>query len=113
MKIYLAIPYTWDALKSFKIANTVAADLMSKGHVVFSPISHSHSIADHLDESLRYDQDFWMAQDLPMIEWCDVVSVVVIGEKGEELISASKGVQSEIAHAKKHFKTVVKHHYDE
>jgi len=98
-KIYLAIPYTWNAAKSFEIANKVAAHYMSLGHPVFSPISHSHSIADHLDESLRYDQDFWMAQDLPLVEWCDEIVVVCIGEYGGDLIANSKGVRKEIESA--------------
>ncbi len=111
MKIYIAIPYTWNAVKSFEVANKVAAHYMSEGHVVFSPISHSHSIADHLDESLRYDQKFWMRQDLPMVEWCDAVVVVVIGEQGHVLVSESKGVQQEIAHAKLHGKKVMIYEY--
>jgi len=111
MKIYLAIPYTWNAAKSFEIANKVAADFMSKGHVVFSPISHSHSIADHLGESLRYDQDFWMAQDLPMVEWCDEIVVVCIGEMGGDLIQNSKGVRKEIETATTLGKKIQIHEY--
>lgn len=111
MKLYLAIPYTWNAEKSFEIANKVAASYMMFGHTVFSPISHSHSIAEHLFSSLRYDQDFWMAQDLPMVEWCDKLVVIVIGENGHELISNSKGVQAEINHAKLHNKEITIHEY--
>ena len=37
--IYLAIPYTWDAEKSFKIANRVTAQLMLEGYVVFRVIN--------------------------------------------------------------------------
>lgn len=106
MKIYLAIPYTFHPEKSFQIANKVAADLMNKGHIVFSPISHSHIIADHLAPSLRIDQAFWMAQDLPLVEWADEVNVVCIGEYGAELIEKSQGVQSEIKHAKHHNKPI-------
>jgi nucleoside 2-deoxyribosyltransferase len=95
-KIYLAIPYTWNAKKSFEIANKVSAELMNLGYVVFSPISHSHSIAEYLDEKLRYNNDFWMHQDLPFVEWADELKVVVIGEFGHELIFESKGVQQEI-----------------
>ena len=45
MKIYLAIPYSGMAEESFRIANEVSAKLMNEGHIVFSPISHSHPIA--------------------------------------------------------------------
>lgn len=113
MNVYIAIPYTWNAEKSFEIANSMSAWYMRQGHVVFSPISHSHPVADHLPEDLRYDQGFWMAQDLPFIEWADMVVVVVIGENGHELISNSRGVQTEIAHAKKHKKIVTIHEYYE
>jgi len=99
-KAYLAIPYTFNAELSYKIANKVAADLMKKGYIVFSPISHSHVIADYLEPELRYSQSFWMAQDLQLIEWCDEVHLVCIGEYGHELIEKSKGCQSEIRTAK-------------
>jgi nucleoside 2-deoxyribosyltransferase len=105
-KIYLAIPYTFNPSLSHIIANTVTADLMQKGYVVFSPISHSHHIADHLPDIVRTDSDWWMTQDLPFVEWCDEVHVVCIGEFGNELISQSKGVQMELLHAQRHGKTV-------
>lgn len=100
MRIYLAIPYSFNPKMSFDIANRVAADLMAMGHVVFSPISHSHPIADHMDEALRLDHDFWMRADLPLVEWADEVRVVVIGEYGLDLIEKSKGVKREMQYAK-------------
>lgn len=99
-KIYLAIPYTWNPAVSELIANHVAAELMQK-NVVFSPISHSHSIADHMHPELRISQEFWMAQDIPFVEWADEIVVIVIGERGNELIEHSKGVQTELAEARK------------
>jgi nucleoside 2-deoxyribosyltransferase len=105
-KIYLAIPYTWNPAKSFEIANKVSAKLMSEGHIVFSPISHSHGIADHLPDELRTNSKWWMSQDLPLVEWADELHVVVIGEYGNELIDNSKGVQMEISHAVKFNKPV-------
>lgn len=93
---YLAIPYTWNAELSFKIANEVAADLMSKGYTVFSPISHSHVVADYLPDKLRFDQEFWMKQDIPILEKCDIMILIFIGENGLLLIKNSKGCQSEI-----------------
>lgn len=74
---------------------------MSEGKVVFSPISHSHNIADHLDEKLRTDQEFWMTQDLPFIGKCDRMIVVqIVGAyDGDRLIGESKGCQAEIIEA--------------
>lgn len=105
-KIYLAIPYTWNPTVSERIANKTAALLMKQGHVVFSPISHSHAIADEMEESLRLDHHFWMNQDLPFIDWADEVIVVCIGEMGHELIENSRGVQAELKYAKEHHKPV-------
>lgn len=51
--IYLAIPYSWNSTKSFELANEIAANLMMDGHIVFSPISHSHSIANYMDKISR------------------------------------------------------------
>jgi nucleoside 2-deoxyribosyltransferase len=101
MKIYLAIPYTFNPSLSFQVANEVAARLMSEGHVVFSPISHSHPVADHLPQELRTDSNWWMSQDLPFVEWADEVHVVSIGGYGWDLIEESKGVQMELEHANK------------
>lgn len=100
-KIYLAIPYTFNPQLSFEISNRVGAELMSKGNVVFSPISHSHPIADHLPNNLRTDSNWWMRQDLPFVDWADEINVVVIGDviRGLKLIDESKGVQMEIRYA--------------
>lgn len=111
MKIYLAIPYTFNPALSASIANKVAADLMEQGHIVFSPISHSHGIADHLPDKLRTDADWWMTQDLPFVEWADELCMVVIGDMGTDLIEQSKGVQMEIAHAKKLGKEIMIYEY--
>ena len=106
MKIYLAIPYSFNPPFSHRIVNKIAANLMEQGHIVFSPISHSHHIADHLPNQLRIDSHWWMQHDLPFIEWSDEVHVVNIGEEGGRLVTESKGVMMEIEHAKKHFKPI-------
>ena len=94
--VYLAIPYTWNPKKSFEIANKVAADLMNKGYIVFSPISHSHPIADYLAPELRTDSNWWLVQDFSFIEhWADEVHVICIGENGLDLIENSTGVTGE------------------
>jgi hypothetical protein len=71
--IYLACPYS-DAIGPVRetraqIANRVAGDLIRKGHVVYSPISHCHGIAkecnlattwEHWKEFNASDQDPWL-----------------------------------------------------
>lgn len=93
IKVYLAIPYSFNPELSYKIANKVAAGLMAEGYVVFSPISHSHPIAAHLAPELRTDHEFWMKQDLPMLEWADELHVIELGGK---LTEQSRGVNEEM-----------------
>lgn len=113
MKIYLAIPYSGIPELSFKAANKVAAKLMNEGHIVFSPISHTHPIADYIDESLRFNSEYWMKQDLAFVDWCDEVRVVVIGENGYDLIDKSKGVQFEMKHANETNKNIEFIYYEQ
>ena len=97
-RIYLACPYSHPdrvvRLARVWRANAEAANLMREGHVVMSPISHSHPIAVQCGLPLGFD--FWQAQDEAFIDWCDAVYVVP-ADGWEE----SAGVQSEIALARK------------
>jgi len=101
--IYLGIPYTWNPQKSFEIVNKAAAKLMQRGLVIFSPISHSHPIADHMDEKLRTSQEFWMKQDTPLVKASsNLFMIIITGEEkdGMTLIKESKGCQQELKIAK-------------
>lgn len=77
MIIYLSAPYSHINPKvrdsRFRRINRKAAELMIAGHTVFSPISHSHPIAEQ--EKLPSDHSFWMAQDLPFVNFCDALYV--------------------------------------
>lgn len=106
MRIYLAIPYSFNPNFSFKVANKVAAKLMQEGHSVFSPISQGHVIADHLPDSVRTDSGWWDDINLPQIDHCDEVWVVSIGETGLNLIQDSVGCQTEMAYARHHRKPI-------
>ena len=79
-KIYLAAPYSHGDFavcdQRFRAANWMAAQLMSEGNIVFSPLSHSHPISLCLNNSL--DHDFWLAQDRTFVEWCDAVYVLCL-----------------------------------
>jgi len=96
--IYLASPYTpmngESPEERVEIVTKVAAKLMAKGYIVFSPIVHSHPIADHLPESLRFDHQFWMNQDLPILERCD--QLIVLRLPGWD---KSKGIAHEMVFA--------------
>jgi hypothetical protein len=99
MKIYLACPYSHPnpevREERFEIANRVAAELMRQGHVVFSPISHSHPVAKYLPLELLMDHEFWMKQDLPMLlEWADALYVYPY-----DAAAVSRGVAREVKEA--------------
>ena len=105
MKIYLAIPYSKYENESFNVANKVAAYLMSKGYIVFSPISHSHCIA--IENDLPGDFEFWKALDESFIEWCDCLIIIIMENDGINRIKQSTGVQAEIKMATKEGKEIM------
>ena len=100
-KIYLACPFSSPdedtRMYRFEAANQKAAELMNRGYVVFSPISHSVPINRYLEQQglPAKDLDFWMAQDLPMVAACDELWVLALPGWRE-----SPGVQKEIEFAK-------------
>lgn len=97
-KIYLAIPYSGLQEESFKVANLVAAQLMQEGHIVFSPISHSHAISEQCN--LPTNWEFWLEQDEAFVKWADALYVVILQDTGFDRIKNSVGVQGEILIAK-------------
>ena len=111
--IYLAIPYTWNPTKAFDIANRVAADLMEEGYIIFSPISHSHPIADWMEDSKRLSQEFWMHQDLPILDMCSELKLIVVGKDGMQLIEQSRGCQREKQQAINNQQPITYYYYEE
>jgi hypothetical protein len=91
--IYLAVPYSHPdpavRQQRFEAVNRAAADLMRDGVYVFSPISHTHSIA--LAGELPIDWNYWQGYDRTMLAACD--RMVVLTLPGWE---ASVGVRAEM-----------------
>lgn len=91
--IYLACPYSHPDSNvreyRFMKANQMAARLMRAGHIVYSPISHTHPIA--VDGGLPLDWVYWQSVDEFYIRLCERVIVLML--TGWE---SSKGVQAEI-----------------
>lgn len=92
-KIYLATIYSTDSTPALRVArfeavNKVAAKLMLKGHLVFSPISHGHPIA--LAGDLPKDWEYWRHCARTFVAWCDEMHVFM--QKGWE---GSVGVHAE------------------
>ena len=91
--IYLACPYSHpnkDVREyRFRHANRAAAKLMREGHIIYSPISHTHPIA--MEGGLPLDWAYWQSADEFYIRLCEKVIVLMLtGWK------SSKGVQAEI-----------------
>ena len=90
--IYLASPYSHpDAVvreQRFRAACGAAACLMRSGRHVFSPIVHSHGIAEH---GVPTDWSYWEAFDSRMLTTCNELVAVMLNGWRE-----STGVQAEI-----------------
>lgn len=92
--IYLACPYSHPdpAVRQARheAANRAAARIMEEGRLVFSPLSHSHPVEQHMAEI--HDTAWWMRQDLAFMEHCTECVVLTLPGWRD-----SKGVAIEIA----------------
>lgn len=92
--IYLACPYGHpdrDLMDDrYETANKVTAKLMAEGNIIFSPLSHTVPISKYL---LDWKQHQWLETDLPFMEMCDELYVLMLHGWKE-----SKGVEFEIHH---------------
>ena len=90
---YLATPYTskdWVVKENrFDKVNEVAAKLIQRGEIIFSPISHTHPIAKAGE--LPGNWEFWDKFDRTYLECCYKIYVLKLNGWEE-----SKGVQAEI-----------------
>ena len=96
MIIYVAAPYSNpdESIRNarFEAANKYAARLMSEGHIVFSPLSHSVPISKYLGN--ENDSAFYCRQDLFWLKHCQEMHVL----KLDGWLN-SKGVTDEIHEA--------------
>mgnify|MGYP002782450901 CR=1 FL=1 len=90
--IYLASPYAHPdprvRERRFQEACRASAALLRAGVVVFSPIAHSHPIANY---GLPTDWEFWSQVDREYLARCDLLAVLTIPGWRE-----SVGVQAEL-----------------
>lgn len=80
-RIYLASPYSHpdEAIMEHRfreVALATAYLMEEEGAVVYSPIVHSHIVAQHLDN--HKDHVFWLTQDRSHIATCDELVVCKI-----------------------------------
>ena len=95
---YLACPYSHDdqaiMVQRFEQVNTFAARLMRAGLHVFSPISHTHPIAQY---GLPKGWDFWQEYDRCIIEFCKGMIVCQFdGWKESTGVAAEIGIAKEL-----------------
>ena len=94
--VYLASPYSDPdpAVREarFRAAQQACAEMMREDIVVFSPIAHSHPIAERFD--LPTDYPFWQAQCEGQVAACSAVVVLLLDGWG-----TSRGVNAEMNHA--------------
>jgi len=46
---------------------------MDAGYMVYSPLSHTHKIAQYLPEETNCDWEYWRDISLEFVDWADVV----------------------------------------
>lgn len=92
--IYLASPYSHQKRRvreeRHQDAALAAGTLMNFGLHVYSPIAHSHAIAEYSGLPLGYD--FWQQFDERMMRLCDRMIVLMIDGWQE-----SEGIKLEVA----------------
>lgn len=97
--IYLASPYTPHNGESMEsrvkaVTEATARLIIRTGCSIFSPIVHSHYVANHLPDDLRLDHEFWMRQDLGILAHANQLWILMLD--GWHL---SKGIQRETDYA--------------
>jgi hypothetical protein len=105
--IYLASPYAHPDAdirdERYRLACKAQVKLMRAGMSVFCPIAaHAGLLSMLLTAEERNSHEFWMKQDLPILERC--ISVHVLCLAGWH---TSKGIAAEVAHAAKWKKSVI------
>lgn len=98
--IYLASPYSHEDYKVRKArwiaVCKITAKFIAQGHAVFSPIAHSHPVAEFSEGLVTTPFHFWEDYDRLVISRCDAVWVATLSGW-----DTSVGVAAEIAYARK------------
>jgi len=94
--IYLASPYSaGDREANFNLVSALAAELVSQGYNVISPITYGHTLLQFKD--MPEDWGFWMNFCSKLLYKCD--KMIVYQMPGWE---TSRGIQEEISIANDH-----------
>ena len=91
---YLGLPYSSPSRKvrwkRFNEANKAAAHLFKMGYNCLSPISHSHPISLHMDNS--QDSEFWTLIDQYWQYQCDELIVLTL-DGWEDSVGLKKEIE--------------------
>ena len=101
---YLAVPYSSPdpevRRQRFEAANRAAGKLMAQGHIVFSPISHTHPIAEACNLPLGWE--YWQQFDRAYLAASRLMVILTldgweesVGIAGERKICEDLGVPVE------------------
>lgn len=85
--VYLAIPYTHPQAavrkERYKLVTEIAAYYSKKGHIIFSPITHSHPMA--INHNMPGTWDFWKKIDLEFLSHCHMMMIVALPDWKESV----------------------------
>lgn len=80
--IYLAAPYaSKEAVireRRHVIVNKVAAELLSRGKIVFSPLTHNVPLGGFLPDEQASSWPFWKRVDFAVLDKCDALYVLML-----------------------------------
>jgi len=95
---YLACPYSHPSSEiramRYEMVNKVAGKLISDGRIIFSPISHSHSIQVSSTDTDSWDK--WSVQDFAFLDVSKRLLVLTLPGWNK-----SRGVKDEMARARR------------
>lgn len=97
--VYLAVPYSSPdrevRLARFRAANIAAGILVKRGDIVFSPISHTHPIAEECD--LPKGWEFWAAFDRAYLSASRLLVILCIDGWRESVgVNAEREIAKEL-----------------
>lgn len=91
---YLACPYSHKdpeiVRERFETICRVAGKLMLRGFLIFSPISHTHPIAQY--HNMPGSWEFWKKQDMAFLEHCKEVIVLCV-DGWEESVGVTEEIK--------------------
>lgn len=95
--IYLACPYTHEhdyvQHRRYEQVTAVAAELMKRGFIIYSPITSMHYLSRHC----KPNEIDWLHHDLTILARCDKLIVLMLEDWNK-----SEGLRREIEFAEEH-----------